>query len=136
MAIADTAPDWLRALADAAAVVLLLELIILLVIVTGLMAALWYGASWLRKHVVPALNATVPRARQALDVANASTEQVTRGVAEVYGIRKALETGVQVMLHGPGPGRQAALEAPGTAGTAHIAEADGGAVAATSQLPA
>lgn len=125
MVIADIAPAWLRALADAAAVVLLLELIILLLIVTGLMFALAFGANWLRKHVIPVLNATVPRARQALEVANAGTEQVTRGVAEVYGIRRGVETGLQVMLHGPHPERRAALGASGDARGENTGGGDG-----------
>ncbi len=125
MVIADTAPAWLRALADAAAVVLLLELIVLLLIVTGLMFALAFGANWLRKHVIPVLNATVPRARQALEVANAGTEQVTRGVAEVYGIRRGVETGLQVMLHGPHPEHRAALGASGDARGENAGGGDG-----------
>jgi hypothetical protein len=100
MAIASAPPDWLNTLADAATVVLLLELIVLLVIVAALMFALMYGARWLQTHVVPALNAVAPRANQALRIANAGSERVVRGVAEVHGIRRAVETGVQIMLHG------------------------------------
>jgi hypothetical protein len=105
-------PPWLRAWADGFAVLLLLELIILLVVVAALMGALAYGAYWLRQHVIPLLNATVPRALQALDVANTGTAQVTRGVAEVYGIRRGLETGLRVMVRGP-----QATPAPGTHAT-------------------
>jgi hypothetical protein len=126
MVNADSAPTWLRALADAAAVLLLLELIVLLLVVTGLTFALALGANWLRKHVIPVLNTTMPRARQALEVANAGTEQVTRGVAEVYGIRRGVETGLQVMLHGAQPGRHAAPGVPGNAGDARSVPTGGG----------
>src|SRR5579864_6921488 len=101
MVIADALPPaWLRALTDAAAVLLLLELMVLLLIVTALVFALAFGARWLQIHVVPVLNLTVPRAKQAMNIANQGSERVIRGVAEVYGIRKALETGIQIMLRG------------------------------------
>ena len=101
MVIAEAVPPaWLRALTDAAAVLLLIELMVLLLIVAALIGALAFGARWLQMHVVPVLNATVPRAKQAMNVANQGTERVIRGVAEVYGIRKALETGVQILLRG------------------------------------
>jgi hypothetical protein len=100
MAIASTPPDWLTTLSAAASVVLLLELIVLLVIVAALMFVLMYGARWLQTHVVPVLNMVVPRANQALRIASVGSERVVRGVAEVHGIRRAVETGVQVLLRG------------------------------------
>jgi hypothetical protein len=91
----------LRAWADALASILLLELIVLLLIVTALMFVLVMAARWLQMHVVPLLNTTVPAAKQALDATNDGTDRVVRGVAEVYGIRRAAETALQVMLFGP-----------------------------------
>ena len=102
MAIASSFPvldTWAQALA----VVLLLELLVLLVLVAALMLVLAIGANWLRSHVIPVLNATVPRAKQALDLANQGTDRVVRGVAEVHGWRSALETGLKVLFQGRGP---------------------------------
>lgn len=116
MVISDTAPAWLRALTDAAAVLLLLELVLLLIILTALMFALAFGARWLRMHVVPVLNMTVPKASQALHVANQGSERVVRGVAEVYGVRRALQTGLRVMLFGHDGAQPAAAPASTIAG--------------------
>ncbi|HEV2238790.1 MAG TPA: hypothetical protein VGR57_19180 [Ktedonobacterales bacterium] len=95
-----TEPGWLRAWADASAVLLLLEVCFALLIVTALVFLLAFGARWLRLHVAPVLNAATPRARQALRMADASTERVVRGVAEVYGIRQAVEAGLRALLRG------------------------------------
>ena len=64
------------------------------------MFLLAYGARWLRLNVAPVLSAATPRARQALRLADAGTERVARGVAEVYGIRQAVEAGVRALWHG------------------------------------
>lgn len=98
----------LRAWADAMASILLIELTIVLLIVTALMFVLVLAARWLQMHVVPLLNSTVPAAKQALDATNDGTDRVVRGVAEVYGIRRAAETALQVMLFGPGSTRHVA----------------------------
>jgi hypothetical protein len=95
-----TEPSWLSNLADASAVLLLLEVCVVLLIVTALMFVLAYGARWLRLHVAPALNAATPRARQALQMANVGTERVVQGVATFYGIRQAVEAGVRALWHG------------------------------------
>ena len=93
-------PGWLRALSDAAAVILLLELTVLLVIVAVLIFVLAFGARWLQMHVVPVLNTAVPAANRALEATNQSTDRVVHGVAEVYGIRRGLETALQILLFG------------------------------------
>jgi hypothetical protein len=90
----------LHAWAQGLAVLLLLELCLLLLIVTALVGVLAFGAWWLRANVVPLLGEYAPKARQALDVANQGTQQVVRGVAVVYALRRAVETGVDIMLHG------------------------------------
>lgn len=103
MAIASSFPvldTWAQALA----VVLLLELLVLLLLVAALMFALAFGARWLQTHVIPVLNATVPRAKQALDLASQGNDRVVRGVAEVHGWRSALETGLKVFFQGREPG--------------------------------
>ena len=114
-----TSPDWLRALTDAAAVILLLELTVLLLIVGVLIFVLAFGARWLQMHVVPVLNTAVPAANQALEVANQGTDRVVHGVAEVYGIRRGLETALQVLLFGrvppqPAPNARSQGAAPTT----------------------
>jgi hypothetical protein len=93
-------PGWLRAWADASAVLLLLELCFALLIVTALVFLLALGARWLRLHVAPLLNAATPRARQALRMADAGTERVVRGVAEVVGLRQAVEAGARALWRG------------------------------------
>jgi hypothetical protein len=110
-------PDWLKKWADASAVLLLIELCVLLVIVTALVFMLAYGARWLKLHVMPVLNATVPRAQQALHIANESSDRVVRGVAEVYGIRQALEIGLRVLLSGRQSPLGAAAATPPSSGT-------------------
>lgn len=82
--------------AQALAVILLLELCVLLLLVAALTFLLAFGARWLQMHVIPVLNATVPRAKQALELTNQGTERVVRGVAEVHGWRSAIETALRV----------------------------------------
>jgi hypothetical protein len=95
-----TEPGWLRAWADASAVLLMLEVCFALLITTALVFLLAFGARWLRVHVAPLLNAATPRARQALRMADAGTARVVRGVAEVYGIRQAAEAGLRALWRG------------------------------------
>lgn len=85
---------------DALATILLLELCVLLLIIAALILVLALGARWLQMHVVPVLNTTVPVAKQALEVTNQSTDRVVHGVAEVYGIRSAVETAARIILFG------------------------------------
>lgn len=107
----------LRAWADALASILLIELSVLLLIITALMFILFMAARWFQMHVIPLLNTTIPAARQALDATNSGTDRVVRGVAEVYGLRRAAETAVQIMLFGreatrPGAHARGAAGAP------------------------
>lgn len=95
-----TEPGWLRAWADASAVLLMLEVCFALLITTALVFLLAFGARWLRVHVAPLLNAATPRARQALRMADAGTARVVRGVAEVYGVRQAVEAGLRALWRG------------------------------------
>jgi hypothetical protein len=120
-------PGWLRAWADASAVLLLLEVCFALLIVTALVFLLAFGARWLRLHVAPLLNAATPRAREALRRAEASTERVVRGVAEVYGLRQAVEAGARALWRG------LVADALAQAGPAGTDEA--GSAAATSLSP-
>jgi hypothetical protein len=117
-----TEPSWLRAWADASAVLLLLEACVVLVIMVALVFLLAFGARWLRMHVTPVLNEATPRARQALRMADAGTERVARGVAEVYGIRQAVEAGLRALVRGTVvdvlAGAAPATPAPGAAATA------------------
>jgi hypothetical protein len=117
-----TEPGWLRAWADASAVLLLLEVCFALVIVTALVFLLAFGARWLRLHVAPVLNAATPRARQALRMADSGTERVVRGVAQVYGIRQAVEAGLRALLRGT-PVDVLAQTAPAAPAPAATAEA-------------
>ncbi|HEV7129210.1 MAG TPA: hypothetical protein VGN32_17390 [Ktedonobacterales bacterium] len=90
----------LRIWADVAGVLLLLELCVLLLIVTALVFALAFGARWLYAHVIPVLNLAVPKAKQAMDIANQGNDQVVRGIAKVYGFHQAVDTAVRVLLRG------------------------------------
>ncbi|HEY7833184.1 MAG TPA: hypothetical protein VIG30_06415 [Ktedonobacterales bacterium] len=110
----------LHAWAQALAVILLLELIVLLIVVAALTLLLMLGARWLQRHVIPLLNATVPRAKQALDLTNQGTDRVVRGVAEVHGWRSGLEAGLKVLFQAnnePGVAQEPPLGggAPGAA---------------------
>jgi hypothetical protein len=97
----------LNAWADALATILLIELCVLLLLIAALMLVLALGARWLQMHVVPLLNTTVPVAKQALEVANQSTDRVVHGVAEVYGVRRAVETATRILLFGKDGGSKA-----------------------------
>lgn len=84
--------------AQALAVILLLELCVLLVLMAALTFLLAFGARWLQMHVIPLLNASVPRAQQALELTNQGTDRVVRGVAVVHGWRRGLEAGLRVFF--------------------------------------
>lgn len=97
-------PGWLRAAGQAAGTILLLELGLVLIIVAALAVGFAVAAWWLRKHVSPILGQYLPKAEQAMTVAQHSSERVVQGVAEFYGRRQQIRTGVRVLLFG----RQAA----------------------------
>lgn len=108
--------------ADALAVVLLVELCVLLLIITALVGVLAYGAWWLRANVVPILGEYAPKASQALAVADKSTQQVVRGVAVVYALRRAVETGAAIMLHGKAAVSRDGVSPAGQAAQRAVAE--------------
>lgn len=116
--------------AQALAVILLLELCVLLVIVAALTFMLAFGARWLQMHVIPLLNATVPRAKQALELTTQGTDRVVRGVAVVHGWRSGLEAAIRVLFQerGEAGAGQVAVE-PG-------AEAQAGAMPPTATTSA
>ena len=84
--------------ADVAGVILLLELGILLVVVTALIFGIAFGLYWLHKHVMPLLDLTVPRAKQALAIANQGNDRVVRGIAAVYGFNQGLDAALRALL--------------------------------------
>jgi hypothetical protein len=101
MVIADAqSPGWLHTLGQIAGTILLVELLLVLVIVAALMVGFAVAAVWAHRHVVPVLREYTPRAQQAMSVAQTSSDKVVRGIAEFYGRRQAVETGVRVLLFG------------------------------------
>jgi hypothetical protein len=101
MVIADAqSPGWLHTLGQIAGTILLVELLLVLVIVAALMVGFAVAAVWVHRHVVPVLREYTPRAQQAMSVAQTSSDKVVRGIAEFYGRRQAVETGVRVLLFG------------------------------------
>lgn len=104
MAIASTGgappPAWLDTLGKAAGVILGIELIVVLLIVCGLMVGLVLGLRWLNLHVVPVLHENTPKARHVMDLTQQNTDRVVGGVAEFYGRRQAVRTGLRVLLFG------------------------------------
>jgi hypothetical protein len=97
-------PGWLHTAGQIAGTLLLLELGLVLVVLAALMIVLVVGVVWLRQHVVPVLDEYAPKALEAMAVARNSSEKVVNGVAEFYGRRQQIETGLRVLLFG----RQAA----------------------------
>lgn len=94
------APDWLDTLGKIAGVLLTLELLLVLIVMLALMAGLAFAARWVHIHVVPVLQENTPKLHKAMAVADTSTERVVKGVAEFYGRRQAMETGLRVFLFG------------------------------------
>jgi hypothetical protein len=97
-------PGWLHTAGQIAGTLLLLELGLVLIVLAALMIGLVVAASWLRHQVVPVLDEYAPKALEAMTVARNSSEKVVNGVAEFYGRRQQVETGLRVLLFG----RQAA----------------------------
>jgi hypothetical protein len=129
MAFAADIPG-LHVWADVAGVILLLELCVLLVVVTALIFALAYGMYWVHKHVIPVLDMTVPRAKQALAIANQGNDRVVRGVAMVYGFHQGLEAAIQALLRPRAAANQ--QQSAATTADAPVAAANG----ATTAVPA
>lgn len=93
-------PAWLDTLGTVAGVLLVLELLIVLIVMLALMVALALGARWVHMNVIPVLREQTPKLQRAMDVADTSTDRVVQGVAEFYGRRQAVETGLRVFLFG------------------------------------
>jgi hypothetical protein len=104
MAIASTGgappPSWLDTLGKVAGVILGLELVVLLLIMCGLMVGLVLAMRWLNTHVVPVLHENAPKAQHVMSIAEHNTERVVNGVAEFYGRRQAVRTGLRVLFFG------------------------------------
>jgi hypothetical protein len=93
-------PGWLDVLGKVAGVLLTLELLVVLIVLLALMVALAFAARWVHQHVVPVVRDNTPKVQQAMQVADKSTDRVVSGIAEFYGRRQAVETGVRVFLFG------------------------------------
>lgn len=101
MVIAEvTPPTWLQAMGQAAGTILLLELMVALLVVLALVAVLAVSAWYSYTHVVPLMKEVVPPAQRAMALAQKSSDKVVQGVAEFYGRRQQVETGLRVLLFG------------------------------------
>ena len=93
-------PGWLHAAGQAAGTILLVELGFVLLIMLAFTVGVLVVAWWLRSHIVPVLREVTPRAETAMTTARQGTDKVVRGVAEFYGRRQQVETGLRVLLFG------------------------------------
>jgi len=91
---------WLHTLGQISGVILLLEFGLVLVLLCGLMVLLAISAWWVRRHVVPVAREYGPRARDAMAFAESGSDRVVNGIAEFYGRRQAVQTGIRVLLFG------------------------------------
>ncbi len=91
---------WLHTLGQIAGVILVLELTFALIITCAFMVALAFGARWLHMHAIPPLREYLPRAEQAMTVTQHGSDSLVHGIAEFYGRRQAVETGLRVLLFG------------------------------------
>lgn len=106
MVIAVTEPAWLHTAGQAAGTVLLLELFVALFIILVLMVVLAVGVTWVKSKIVPPLREYAPRAEQIMTTTQNGTDRVVHGVAEFYGRRQQIETGIRVLLFGRGAARR------------------------------
>ncbi len=102
MAIASESPAWLHTLGQIAGTILVIELSIALLIVAALSVGIALGIRWLRQNVTPVVSQNTPRIISAMTVAQQSSDKVVKGVAEFYGRRQAVQTGLRVLLFGSG----------------------------------
>ncbi len=93
-------PAWLDTLGNIAGVILTLELIVVLLIVCGLIIGMVVGLRWLNIHIIPVLQDNAPKARQVMQLTETNTNRAVNGIAEFYGRRQAVRTGIRVMLFG------------------------------------
>jgi len=91
-------PSPLDGIASAAAIILILEVGIVILLVAVLMVLLAFGINWLYKHTIPPVRTTIPRVKDALNVVDRSTGRVIDLVAEVYGHRQAVESGISTFF--------------------------------------
>ncbi|MGH2515341.1 MAG: hypothetical protein ACRDHP_06770 [Ktedonobacterales bacterium] len=100
MVIAVSEPGWLHVAGQAAGAILLLELGVALFIILALMAVLAAAVWWVKGKVVPIVREYAPRAEQIMTTTQHGTDRVVQGVAEFYGRRQQIETGIRVLLFG------------------------------------
>lgn len=93
-------PGWLDTLGKIAGVILGFELIVVLLIFLGLIIGLVLGLRWLNMHIVPVLHENAPKARHVMQLTEQNADRVVSGVAEFYGRRQAVRTGIRVLLFG------------------------------------
>ena len=93
-------PGWLHAAGQAAGTILLLELGLALFIILALMLVLAVSAWWVKGKVVPVLREYAPKAEKIMSTTQYGTDRVVRGIAEFYGRRQQIETGLRVLLFG------------------------------------
>ncbi|MGO8948604.1 MAG: hypothetical protein ACLQUY_13275 [Ktedonobacterales bacterium] len=91
---------WLHTLGEIAGVILVLELSLALIITCAFMVALAIGARWLHEHAIPPLREYLPRAEQAMTITEHGSDSLVHGIAEFYGRRQAVGTGLRVLLFG------------------------------------
>jgi hypothetical protein len=102
MAVAAVEPPWLHTLGQISGVILVIELSLALIITCALMIGLAIGARWLHVHAIPPLREYLPRAQEAMSVTERGSDTVVNGIAEFYGRRQAVQTGLRVLLFGKG----------------------------------
>jgi hypothetical protein len=102
MVVAAVEPPWLHTLGQISGVILVIELSLALIITCAFMIGLAIGARWLHVHAIPPLREYLPRAQEAMSVTERGSDTVVNGVAEFYGRRQAVQTGLRVLLFGKG----------------------------------
>jgi hypothetical protein len=100
MVVAVVEPPWLQTLGQISGVILVIELSLALIVTCAFMIGLAIGARWLHVHAIPPLQEYLPRAQQAMNVTERSSDTVVNGIAEFYGRRQAVQTGLRVLLFG------------------------------------
>jgi hypothetical protein len=100
MVVAAVEPPWLHTLGQIAGVILVVELSLALIITCAFIIALAVGARWLHVRALPPLREYLPRAQEAMSVTERSSDTVVNGIAEFYGRRQAVQTGLRVLLFG------------------------------------
>lgn len=93
-------PGWLHIAGQAAGTILLIELGIALFIILILMLVLAISAWWIKSKLSPVLREYGPKATQAMSTTRQGTDRVVQSVAEFYGRRQQIETGLRVLLFG------------------------------------